>query len=149
MMRSLAVEERFILLHVSRNPISLVSTRQASTRKTRRYQIRHPKTLLVQGAAIEEDSAEYADDRGHSAHHPGYRRRQMRFLTLKLFSQVPPPLNPPPVTVYPISTRCHAMCAPLSNRLALIPEEWLFTASSKFLVSGFNLLMHELLLSQG
>lgn len=42
----------------------------------------------VQAEAIEDDLPEYADDRGHSAHHPGYRRRQLRFLSLKLFSQV-------------------------------------------------------------
>lgn len=42
----------------------------------------------VQAAGIEEDLEEYKDDRGHSAHHPGYRRRQLRFLSLKIFSQV-------------------------------------------------------------
>lgn len=41
-----------------------------------------------QREAIEEDLPEYEDDRGHSAHHPGYRRRQLRFLTMKIFSQV-------------------------------------------------------------
>lgn len=42
----------------------------------------------MQREAIEEDLPEYADDRGHSAHHPGYRRRQLRFLGLKIFSQI-------------------------------------------------------------
>jgi hypothetical protein len=37
---------------------------------------------------VETDDPEFADDRGHSAHHPGYRRRQLRFLTMKLFSQL-------------------------------------------------------------
>ena len=49
---------------------------------------------VVQGAGIEEDLEAYADDRGHSAHHPGYRRRQLRFLTLKIFSQVLPGPSP-------------------------------------------------------
>jgi hypothetical protein len=42
----------------------------------------------LQGNTIEDDLPEYADDRGHSSHHPGYRRRQLRFLAMKLFSQV-------------------------------------------------------------
>lgn len=42
----------------------------------------------VQRVAIEEDLPEYEDDRGHSAHHPGYRRRQLRFLFMKIFSQI-------------------------------------------------------------
>ena len=42
----------------------------------------------MQKEAIEEDLPEFEDDRGHSAHHPGYRRRQLRFLTMKIFSQV-------------------------------------------------------------
>ena len=42
----------------------------------------------VQKTAIEADLPEYDDDRGHSAHHPGYRRRQLRFLFMKIFSQV-------------------------------------------------------------
>lgn len=42
----------------------------------------------MQKVAIEEDLPEYADDRGHSAHHPGYRRRQLRFLVMKIFSQL-------------------------------------------------------------
>lgn len=37
---------------------------------------------------MEADDPEFADDRGHSAHHPGYRRRQLRFLVMKLFSQL-------------------------------------------------------------
>ena len=43
---------------------------------------------ILQRAGIEEDWPEYEDDRGHGAHHPGYRRRQLRFLTMKIFSQV-------------------------------------------------------------
>ena len=54
--------------------------------------------VVVQAMAIEEDLPEYEDDRGHSAHHPGYRRRQLRFLSLKLFSQVRPALTPPVAT---------------------------------------------------
>jgi hypothetical protein len=42
----------------------------------------------VQAVGIEEDLPEAADDRGHSAHHPAYRRRQLRFLVMKIFSQV-------------------------------------------------------------
>ena len=39
-----------------------------------------------QGTIVEEDLDE--DDRGHSNQHPGYRRRQMRFLLWKLLSQI-------------------------------------------------------------
>ena len=39
-----------------------------------------------QGTIVEEDLDE--DDRGHSNQHPGYRRRQMRFLIWKLLSQI-------------------------------------------------------------
>jgi len=42
-----------------------------------------PNALQKEG--IEEDLD--ADDRGHSNSHPGYRRRQFRFLTWKLLSQ--------------------------------------------------------------
>lgn len=46
------------------------------------------KGWRVQRVAIEEDLPEHEDDRGHSAHHPGYRRRQLRFLFMKIFSQI-------------------------------------------------------------
>lgn len=39
-----------------------------------------------QGQCIEEDLD--ADDRGHSDQHPGYRRRQMRFLIWKISSRI-------------------------------------------------------------
>lgn len=44
------------------------------------------KFKTEQNEAIEEDVN--PDDRGHSNQHPGYRRRQMRFLSWKLLSQL-------------------------------------------------------------